>query len=376
MIIAALFRTFTVPLLLAVFLLSSQQALAQRFAAIGDYGFAGEPNRDVAQLVKSWNPDFIITMGDNNYDRGAANTIDANIGQYYHEFIAPYRGSYGPGASENRFFPCLGNHDLYTKHGRPYRDYFTLPGNERYYDFVRGQVHFFVLNSASSGLHGNRATSRQARWLRKQLAAAREPWKVVYFHHAPYSSGQHGSTVAMRWPFRAWGASLVLSGHDHHYERLVEDGLLYCINGLGGRSIYNVALQPMPGSLLRYNSDYGAQLFEASADSLRLRFYTRTGQLVDSFTLRKELSVEPALENVVSTPMLETARITFSIPATDTVQLRVLDVAGREVARLFDGPSAAGHHELLWSQAALLPGLYYLQLRSGAYAPVLRPVAL
>ncbi|MDB5235688.1 MAG: hypothetical protein JWR44_2681 [Hymenobacter sp.] len=351
-------------------------AQAQHFAAIGDYGFAGAPERDVAQLVKSWNPDFIITLGDNNYDNGAASTIDANIGQYYHEFIAPYRGSYGPGAAANRFFPSLGNHDLYTAGGQPYFDYFSLPGNERYYDFVRGQVHFFALNSDPSEPDGTSPASRQARWLQQRLAASTAPWKVVYFHHAPFSSGEHGSTVPLRWPFRQWGASVVLTGHDHHYERLVEDGLLYIINGLGGRSQYSVSSNAVPGSLFRYNADYGAQLLDASADSLSLRFYTRTGQLIDAFTLRKGLSVVPVLEAVYPTPLRETARIAFSLPSPGRARLRVLDVAGREVAQLLDEARPAGHHEVLWPRTALAPGTYILQLISGNYAPTLRTVVL
>jgi hypothetical protein len=98
-----------------------------RFAVIGDYGDAGQPEIDVANRVKSWNPDFIITTGDNNYPDGAANTIDANIGQYYREFISPYTGSYGAGAPTNRFFPLPGNHDWNTPDLQPYLDYFTLP---------------------------------------------------------------------------------------------------------------------------------------------------------------------------------------------------------------------------------------------------------
>ncbi|GAC1375970.1 MAG: hypothetical protein NVSMB30_20800 [Hymenobacter sp.] len=356
-------------------LLQPAPAGAQRFAAIGDYGFAGAPERDVARLVKSWTPEFIITLGDNNYDNGEASTIDANIGQYYHDFMAPYRGSYGPGAPDNRFFPSLGNHDLYSARGQAYFDYFVLPGNERYFDFARGQVHFFVLNSDPDEPDGITPASAQARWLHERLAAASEPWKVVYCHRAPYSSGEHGGTAALRWPFRAWGASLVLAGHDHDYERLVEDGLVYCVNGLGGRSTYAVGAG-VPGSLFRYNADYGAQLLEASADSLRLRFYARTGRLIDAFTLRKGLSVQPELEAVQPTPVLETARIRFSVPGPGAVQLRVLDVAGREVASLLEGPLVAGHHEVLWSRAGLVPGAYFLQLRSGPYAPVLRTVVL
>jgi hypothetical protein len=61
-----------------------------RFAVIGDYGLASQPEADVANLVRGWNPDLIITTGDNNYPLGAQSTIDQNIGQYYYDFIYPY----------------------------------------------------------------------------------------------------------------------------------------------------------------------------------------------------------------------------------------------------------------------------------------------
>src|SRR5215207_9206193 len=66
------------------------------FAAIGDYGRPGPNAEAVAALVASWNPAFVITTGDNNYEAGAAATIDRHIGQYYHAWIAPYSGAYGP----------------------------------------------------------------------------------------------------------------------------------------------------------------------------------------------------------------------------------------------------------------------------------------
>jgi hypothetical protein len=124
------------------------QSCGIRFAVIGDYGLAGQRELDVADLVKSWSPDFIITTGDNNYGNGSASTIDHNIGQYYHSFIFPYFGTFGEGAASNRFFPSLGNHDWIAPGAQPYMDYFTLPSNERYYDFVRGPVHFFVIDTA------------------------------------------------------------------------------------------------------------------------------------------------------------------------------------------------------------------------------------
>ncbi|RTQ48512.1 T9SS type A sorting domain-containing protein [Hymenobacter gummosus] len=362
--------------LLAGFSLLTLPAQAQRFAAIGDYGYAGPAERDVAALVKSWNPDFIITLGDNNYDVGDSLTIDQNIGQYYHEYIGNYRGRYGPSASTNRFFPSLGNHDYYTSNGEPYRRYFTLPGNGRYYEFVRGNVHFFALNSDPQEPDGIGSTSRQAQWLRAALAAAPEPWKVVYFHHAPYSSGYHGNTPALQWPFREWGASVVLAGHDHHYERLEQDSLVYIVNGLGGRSIYNVRMQPVPQSRFSFNGDYGALLLQANADSLHLQFFTRRQRLIDSYTLRRAPSPTARLFPVVPNPFDAEATVEFFLPAPTDARLRVLNGLGQEVAVLHQGPTGAGWHRLGWARNGLRPGVYYVQLVSGGTTQVVRVVAL
>jgi len=244
----------------------------------------------VATLVKSWSPDFVITMGDNNYLTGAASSIDANIGQYYHDFIFPYQGSYGAGAAGNRFFPVLGNHDWVTTNAQPYLDYFQLPGNERYYDFARGAVHFFALDSDPSEPDGISESSVQATWLKNGLAAAQEPWKIVYLHHAPFSSGAHGSNTTLQWPFKAWGATAVLAGHDHTYERLDEDGLLYLVNGLGGYSIYAFNT-PVAGSQLRYNANYGALRVTADARSLYFQFINIDGVRVDGYTFANTATV-------------------------------------------------------------------------------------
>src|SRR5689334_15914290 len=88
-----------------------QQAGVLVFAVIGDYGSGEQPEADVANLVKSWNPDLIVTVGDNNYPNGDGKTIDKNIGQFYHEYIYQYNGQYGSGSQTRRFFPTLGNHD-------------------------------------------------------------------------------------------------------------------------------------------------------------------------------------------------------------------------------------------------------------------------
>jgi len=256
-----------------------------RFAVIGDYGRGDQNEEDVATLVKSWNPDFIVTVGDNNYPLGEATTIDDNIGQYYHEFIYPYVGDFGAGADTNRFFPALGNHDWLTDNAQAYLDYFTLPNNERYYDFIQGPLHFFILDSDPREPDGNTSASTQALWLQSQLAASTSTWNIVVLHHSPYSSGiEHGSQVSLQWPYAAWGADIVLSGHDHEYERLLVNNLPYIVNGLGGGRIYNFST-PLAESLVRYNADHGALLAEANSNQLTFKFYTRAGLLIDSYTI-------------------------------------------------------------------------------------------
>ena len=257
-----------------------------RFAVIGDYGQAGEPAAQVAAMIDSWEVDFIITLGDNNYPIGAAETIDENIGQYYHEYIGSYTGAYGVGAETNRFFPSLGNHDWMARGAQPYLDYFTLPGDERYYSFTWGPVELFAVNSDEHEPDGFRRDSIQAGWLREGLAASQAPWKIVYFHLPPYSSGTHGGTSWLRWPFEEWGASAVLAGHDHTYERLQIGGIPYFVNGVGGGAIYNFE-EVVEGSLARFNDDWGAMRVEAFPGAITFQFVTRAGVLIDEFRMEK-----------------------------------------------------------------------------------------
>ncbi|MEW5985938.1 MAG: metallophosphoesterase [Chloroflexota bacterium] len=282
-----------------------------RLAAIGDYGSNLPQEGDVANLVHSWLPDLVVTLGDNNYYTGSAATIDENIGQYYQDFIYPYLGSYGPGATVNRFFPSLGDHDwesLTCLDGiciGPYLDYFTLPNNERYYDVRWGAVHLFILDTDSHEPDGYDSGSVQAAWLQSQLAVSTAPWKVVISPSPPYSSGDvHGSDLVARWPYAAWGATAVLSGDDHVYERLIVDGFPYFVNGAGGPlRLYGFVEPPVAGSVVRYNEDYGAMLIEASEAAITFQFIARTGLVVDSYSLYAGVTPTPvATETTTPTP--------------------------------------------------------------------------
>jgi len=253
-------------------------------AVIGDFGSNDEVEASVATLVRSWNPDLIATVGDNNYPKGSAETIDANVGQYYHDFIAPYSGKYGPGAQTNRFFPALGNHDWETANGAAHFDYFELPGNERYYAVRRGALDLFILDSDEREPDGISSDSVQADWLRTALAASTARYRIVLLHHPPFSSGPHHSAATLQWPFREWGATAVLCGHDHDYERIDRAGMPYVVVGVGGRRLYGFTAT-VGGSQIRIAHRHGALLIEVGADRATARFVTAEGDVLDSFSL-------------------------------------------------------------------------------------------
>jgi tartrate-resistant acid phosphatase type 5 len=260
---------------------------ALRFAVVGDYGSGDHVAKQLAQLIESWRPDFITTVGDNNYPTGEAQTIDENIGRFFHAYISPYRGAYGAGGRTNRFFPSIGHRDWDSAHGlQPYLDYFELPGNERYYEFTRGPVHFFMLDTDEREPDGVSATSMQARWLERRLAESKSPWKLVFAHHAPYVSGRVPDFEHMRWPFKAWGADAVLSGFYHVYERLSVEGIPYFVNGLGGAYISGFG-ETDAQSRFRYDSDNGAMLIDAIDARITFRFVNRRGQVVDQHALER-----------------------------------------------------------------------------------------
>ena len=256
-----------------------------RFAVIGDYGLGTPGEESVAELINGWDVDFIITLGDNNYPDGAASSIDRNVGAYYSEWIYPYTGEFTAGTEPNRFFPSLGNHDWNTPDAQPYLDYFTLPGNERYYDISQGNVHLFALDSDSNEPDGIAVGSVQHQWFVGAADAATEPFKIAYFHHPPYSANR--ASEEMRWDWQAAGVDVVLTGHEHWYERIEKDGFPYVINGLGGALWDSLPDPGEPDSVASFSGALGAMLVEASDTEMTLKMVTTDGTEVDSFTITR-----------------------------------------------------------------------------------------
>ncbi len=255
------------------------------FAVIGDFGRDGVSEAAVARMINGWQPDFILTTGDNNYNLGEYSTLEQNISKYYGDYIynfdAPEEYMCQGKAFEdkiNRFFPSPGNHDGMTVSSlRPYLNFFTLPGDEEYYSFTWGSAIFFSLNSNPSA-----NINAQKNWLEKELAETDGKFRIVYFHHPPYSSGRHGDTDYMQWDFHKWGVDIVLTGHDHIYSRMGkqgEEGLHYIINGLGGISRYVCNQRPHDksiSSIVCYDKSFGAMKCKVTQDRLEMAFYSTT----------------------------------------------------------------------------------------------------
>jgi len=200
-------------------------------------------------------PGTIFTVGDNAYDSGSAK-----------EFEKCYTPTWGRHKARTR--PTLGNHDLKADRGRSYYAYFgdnAGPEGRGYYSYDLGSWHIISLNSEDDA----RAKSPQGRWLQEDLKATPGDCILAYWHSPFFSSGPHGSERRVRDLWRLLyeaGADIVISGHDHDYERFApqnpkgkadpERGIRQFVVGTGGAGVYEFR-STASNSEIRDNSTYG-----------------------------------------------------------------------------------------------------------------------
>ena len=253
------------------------------FAHIGNYGQNSTGEGNVSELARSWQPKFIITSGVNSY----SGDYDADVGAFWHDFIFPYYGTHGNGAAFNLFWPAVSNKDWDNGNLSEFKLFFRLPNNERYYELVRGDVHFFFIDSDAREADGNGPASTQAAWLAAKAALSTAAWKVVVQNLPPYSSGNNvGSVTNSQWDFASMGINLVLSSGSSTYERLLIGGVNYIVNGLGGAPIETFTT-PVSGSVTRFSDEFGALRLKASSQSLTAEFWDRYGFIQDTLSLTK-----------------------------------------------------------------------------------------
>lgn len=289
------------------------------FAIVGDFGIPGANEASVANLIKGWNPKFIVALGDNWYDDSltpegdiSPDSIDDDIGQYFSNYLYPYNGKYEWYNREQRFFAAIGNHDRDPVGKLAISlDYFGR--KSPYFDVVKGPCHFIFYDAGYDSSQVNQQPdgiaigSKQAQWAQSVLANSKSPWKIFILHQPPYTSCVSSIMVsplagdgtlsypALRLPFKEWGVDLVLSGHAHLYERLEVNGLHYIVNGSGHVPASFVDV-PLSYSQVRYNARLGAQLCSATCTNFNLSFYNVDGDLIDTLSLEKEDSETVAIE--------------------------------------------------------------------------------
>jgi acid phosphatase type 7 len=221
-------------------------------------------HNNVARLASLLNPDAIIIPGDLQYPSGR-----------YNDFLRYFDASFGK--LKNKIYPVPGNHEYMTKNAAGYFDYFNgideISGRagkrgEGYYSFDLGKWHIVGLNSNCWAVGGCEIGSKQVTWLINDLKNNKNQCIMAFMHHPLVSSGEHGNNPMVHdiWNILYKNnVSIVMSGHDHHYERFKKmnfegnadtRGIRLFIVGTGGKSLYAVKNQ-LPTSEVVANDDYG-----------------------------------------------------------------------------------------------------------------------
>ena len=249
-----------------------------KFAVLGDFGTGSREQYQLGEQMATLRTRFpfelVVTVGDNLY--GGNGPRD-----FLRKFETPYKLLLD---AEVKFYASLGNHD-----SRQQSNYapFNMNG-QLYYTFKapHQDVRFFAVDSTY-------LDTTQLAWLDRELQSSSEAWKIPYFHHPLYSSGgRHGSDLGRRKTleplFIKHGVSVVLTGHDHVYERVKpQNGIVYFVVGSGG--------QLRRGNLNRRSQLTAAgndqiQTFlaaEIDGDEMTFNAVSRTGQVLDSGVIQR-----------------------------------------------------------------------------------------
>ena len=247
-----------------------EEKKAVRFAVIGDSGTGSTEQYQVAEQMEKCRQksgfDFVLMLGDNIY--GGKSQQD-----FEKKFEHPYKPLLDAGV---KFYASIGNHD--NPNERLYKP-FNM-GGERFYSFKKDNATFFALDSSYMD-------SSQLDWLERQLQISNSQWKICFLHHPLYSDGRfHGSDLDLRAVlkplFEKYGVNLVLSGHDHVYERIKPvDGIYYFVLGNSGELRYH-NLKSSPDMAAGFDTDRSFMLVEIAGDKCYFQAISRTGQVVDS----------------------------------------------------------------------------------------------
>ncbi len=291
----------------------------QVFAMVSDQGSGDSNQTNVISMINSWSPNFVVTAGDNIYTLTSSTTSQNAEIQFNNIVYTPFQNF----ITTDSFFPAIGNHDVdlgtpafnnQTADGNVesfaanwFRGKFpnVFKGNKNYYRVrpYNGYTEFFVLSSgyASGDVtnsrfffepDGNTIGSVQYEWLSRALKDSDALYKIVVLHHPPYTNEVNYTPgiSAVRWDFSAMGASAVLSGHAHNYERFLNQDIPYLVIGHGGATLRNYIKSASDSvSIIDNPPRFGALRCVADSKSLLIenRVYSGlgSGTIQDSFRI-------------------------------------------------------------------------------------------
>jgi hypothetical protein len=241
------------------------------FVAVGDIGTGGPAEIAIAKRMTESPFEFLLVLGDIAYTSGKAAQLNGNFFAVYKDLIR-----YVP------VYPTIGNHERRTNEGKPYFEAFVLPGPERYYSFDWGQIHFVAIDTTQRD-------TAHVRWLEQDLAKNKLPWVVVFGHHPPYTNSLRGAQTWIRKAFAKiftdHHVDLVLTGHEHQYERFRVGGVNYVVSGGGGGQLtkfYGKSRSLKQATVHHYLA------FEVTAKALTMKAIDINGREIETLKLSKK----------------------------------------------------------------------------------------
>lgn len=246
-----------------------------RFVVLGDTGTGGAAQVAIARRMSAEPFDLMLFLGDIAYPDGTASQLETRFFAIYRDFLR-----YVPA------YPAMGNHERHTRKGAPYLEAFVLPEPERYYSFDWGDVHFVATDTT----HRDAA---QLAWLDADLTKNKLPWVIVYGHHPMYTNSLRGPQEGIRAAFgeivSRHRVDLVVTGHEHQYERFRVSGVNYIVSGGGGGQLTRF----FGGTLaLKQATVHHFLSFAVTAKHLEMRAIDIEGKEIETLELTKDRAGE------------------------------------------------------------------------------------
>jgi MYXO-CTERM domain-containing protein len=300
------------------------------FLVYGDDRSGDEAHAALVRSLASTPSDFLVHTGDFVEDGSAK-----SMWQTFFDIE-------GPLLRDRCVFACVGNHELIEPGGVSFARYFgpmlsaadePSPGRKLYHSFRWSNTRFFLLNGMDTW-----ATGVEKDWLRSELETAdTEPgivWRIVVVHFGPWSSGPHGKNKRLLEAgivplLVQHKVDLVLSGHDHIYERGEQDGLRYIVSGGGGAPLYRI--EKTLSSTRKAESAYHYLTTTVTASAIDIVATRGDGSVLERCGFKRtdaDWDCDPAAPRVQTPPASTTAGTQDSPPPASRCGCEAIGASG------------------------------------------------